>query len=71
LGIEPGTLALCFAYSTGQWGVAMRALSSIYAPSHSVWRHVNEIAKRELSTRDIPEDIQPFLKAVMGGVGPT
>ena len=26
LGIEPGTLALCFGYSTGQWAVANGSL---------------------------------------------
>ncbi len=68
LRIEPGTLALCFGHSTNDWAVAIRAMSYIYSSARPVWEFVNGIAIRELLIDQIPDDIQPYLRAVMGNV---
>lgn len=71
LRIEPGTLALCFGYSTGNWGIANAAMAHIYSSPKPVWREVNQVALRELSFDQVAEDFQPYLMAVLGGIGPT
>ncbi len=70
LHIEAGTLALCFGYSTGKWPLANAAMRYIYSAPKPVWREINRIALRELSPDTIPADALPFLRAVMGGIGP-
>jgi hypothetical protein len=70
LRIEPGTLALCFGYSTGNWQVANAAMSHIYAIAKPVWREINQVAVQQLVAERMPDDAVPFLTAVMGGVGP-
>lgn len=66
LGIEPGTLALIFGYSTGDWQTANVALNAIYSSRKPVWRDINAIAERELLLQDIPSDAINFLYAVLG-----
>jgi Zn-dependent peptidase ImmA (M78 family) len=66
--VEPGTLALCFGHSTGQWAKANAALRAIYTTSRPVWAEVNQIAARELDWTTMPEDLALFARAVMGGV---
>ena len=52
LQIEPGTLALCFAYSTGNWGVVNSSMKFIYKRGGKpVWSEVNQIALDNLSIR--------------------
>jgi hypothetical protein len=70
LRVEPGTLALCFGYSTGTWQVANGAMSRIYATAKPVWREINQVAVRQLTGERVPDDAVAFLTAVMGGVGP-
>jgi hypothetical protein len=67
LRIEPGTLALCFGYSSGNWAVANAAMERIYSSAKPVWREVNQIALRELSLEEVTEDVQAYLMAVLGG----
>ena len=69
LGIEPGTLALCFGYSTGDWAIAMGALRYIYRSPKPVWQVVNKIAINELSFPTLPEDTVFYLKNVLGVIG--
>lgn len=69
LGIEPGTLALCFGYSTGEWAIANAAMQHIYASPKPVWREVNRIALTQLSLDRIPDDTQAYLQAVLGDPG--
>ena len=64
--IEPGTLALCFGYSTGDWATAMGALRHIYRTPKPVWREVNSIAMSQLSLSALPEDTFLYLKNVLG-----
>jgi hypothetical protein len=66
LRIEPGTLALCFGYSTNQWPVAHAALRHIYSGPKPVWREVNSVAREQLELDLIPEDAQIYLEAVLG-----
>jgi hypothetical protein len=66
--IEPGTLALCFGYSTGNWAVVNSAMRFIYSSAKPVWAEVNRLAMRELSTEQVPSDSRPYLNSVLGGV---
>jgi hypothetical protein len=67
LHIEPGVLALCFGYSSGNWALANAAMHHIYAQPKPVWREVNAIASQQLAPDYIPSDSVPFLTAVLGG----
>jgi hypothetical protein len=66
LGIEPGVLAECYGYSTGNWQMANASLRRIYARSSPTWAAVNGIARRELQTSRLPDDAADFLDAVLG-----
>ena len=66
LGIEPGTLALCFGHSTGDWATAQAALRRIYDAPKPVWREINRLAMNQLSGERVPDDFSSFLAAVLG-----
>lgn len=66
LGIEPGTLALCFGYSTGRWRTAMRAMSRIYPEAKPLWKDINRLALNQLSVDRLPEDSREYLVAALG-----
>ena len=66
LQIEPGTIALCFAYSTGRWATAMRALRRIYPEAVPLWPEVNRLAISQLSLDRIPESSREYLFAALG-----
>jgi hypothetical protein len=68
LRIEPGTMALCFGYSTGNWAVANGAMRFIYSSAKPVWKEVNDVAWSQLSTEGISDDTKPYLKSVLGRV---
>ena len=70
LQIEPGTLAVCFGYSTGHWATAYAALHSIYSTRRSVWTVVNKVALSQLSLDLIPDDARTYLRAVLGAPSP-
>jgi hypothetical protein len=65
LGIEPGTLALCFGYSTGQWAVANGSLKSIYGAPASVWQAINGFARTQLALDESSPDAADFLEDVL------
>jgi hypothetical protein len=65
LGIEPGTLALCFGYSTGQWAIANASLQRIYPSPAPVWRAINAVASRQLALDELPLDALDFLWDVL------
>jgi hypothetical protein len=65
--IEPGTLALCFGHTTGDWPKANAAMRAIYTAPQPVWAEVNQVAARELDWTKIPEDTAFFVRAVIGG----
>jgi hypothetical protein len=66
LGIEPGTLALCFGYSTQRWDAAFGALKSIYPSPAPAWQAVNEVAEAQLELDSVPQDAARFVSAVLG-----
>jgi hypothetical protein len=64
--IEPGTLALCYAYRTNNWAKAMASLQYIYAQAKPVWHEVNSVATNQLDWTSIGDDVADFLRNVMG-----
>lgn len=66
LQIEPGTLALCFGYSTQKWEAAFGALKAIYASPAPAWEAVNAVAGAQLELGSLPADASRFLTAVLG-----
>ena len=66
LGIEPGTLALCFGYSTKNWATANAAMKYIYAAPKPVWQEVNNIARDQLHLENITDDSREFLLTALG-----
>jgi hypothetical protein len=70
LHIEPGTLALCFGYSTGDWATALAAMHSIYANPKPVWSEINLVAQKELSLDSVSDDTSSYIAAVLGNPQP-
>jgi hypothetical protein len=70
LQIEPGTLALCFGHSTGDWRTANAALGHIYTEPRPVWVAVNAIARSQLQLAELPHDALEFLDSVLGPAQP-
>lgn len=66
LHIEPGTLALCFGYSTGNWAVANSAMRFIYDQARPVWNEVNRVTMTQLDMGQLPSDASSYLMAVLG-----
>ncbi len=66
IGIEPGMLAQCFGYSTGDWPSANAALRYIYPESTPIWEAVNEVAWTQLDESAISGDADDFLRTVLG-----
>jgi hypothetical protein len=66
LQIEPGTIALCFGYSTGNWAVANSAMHFIYKEARPVWNEVNRVTMTQLDLGQLPSDSIPYLTAVLG-----
>jgi hypothetical protein len=67
LAVEPGTLALCFGHSTGDWRTANAALKLIYPDPRPVWSSVNLIARGQLELEELPADASDYVDAVLGG----
>lgn len=65
-GIEPGTLALCFAYQTGNWAGAQAAMRHIYDRPRDVWAEVNGVAETQVDWSSLSNDSDQFLRKVMG-----
>jgi hypothetical protein len=66
LQIEPGTLALCFGYSTGDWATANASMRHIYPSAEPVWNEVNKVALAQLALERVAEDAIDYLKAILG-----
>lgn len=66
LGIEPGTLALCFGYSSGDWATANGSLKLIYSKPTPVWRAINAYARDQLHLDDASPDAVEFVSDVLG-----
>ncbi|MBT2117788.1 hypothetical protein KK141_17285 [Dyella sp. LX-66] len=65
-GIEPGTLALAYGFTTQFWPTATRALEHIYDAPQEVWRIVNRIAMKQLDWTRLPEEMDSYVRAIMG-----
>lgn len=68
LRIEPGTLALCYGYSTKEWATVQAALTYIYSKPLPAWEVTNKIAKSQIQWDRLGDDNSSFISAVMGGV---
>lgn len=66
LKVEPGTLALCFGYSTNDWATANASLQRIYSSPKQVWREVNSLAQTQLAMDRVPSDAVDYVNAVLG-----
>jgi hypothetical protein len=66
LQTEPGTLALCFGYSTQNWAVTNSSMRFIYVNGSPAWESVNSVAVSQLNTSELPSDARAFLEAVLG-----
>ncbi|WP_166911582.1 MULTISPECIES: ImmA/IrrE family metallo-endopeptidase [unclassified Burkholderia] len=66
--IEPGTLAQCYGYSTGEWAVAQKAMKLIYANATPAWQVVNGIASQQMAWPNLSDENVHFVKAVMGAI---
>lgn len=71
LRIEPGTLALCFGYSTSDWRTANAAMKSIYTAPKPAWTEINRIARMQMHTDFITEDSRTYLESVLGSGEPS
>ena len=68
LGIEPGTLALCFGYSTNDWATANASMRYIYGRGTPVWQMVNNLARTQLLLDKLPDDSLNYLDAILGTI---
>lgn len=66
--IEPGTLALCYGYSTKQWSIANRALDYIYNQKLDAWKIINAHANKELTWGNLTDDNENYIRAIIGGI---
>lgn len=66
LKVEPGTLALCFGYSTNDWVTANASMRRIYDVGKPVWLEVNKLARSQLALDQISDDAVEFLDVLLG-----
>ena len=64
--IDPGTVALVYGHSTGDWQAANGAIRRLYQRPLPVWRAINGVARRELDMACLSSDSADFLDAVLG-----
>lgn len=64
--IEPGTLAMCYAFQANEWPKGMASLRHIYHESKPVWKEVNGIAAKELDWSAASDDTADYLRIVIG-----
>lgn len=67
-GIEPGTLALCYGYETGDWQTTHAAFPHIYTAAIPAWSVTNHVAARQMAWDQLSDENASFLRAVMGGL---
>lgn len=65
LKIEPGTLALAFGHTTGDWQTANGSLKVIYDAPGPVWRVVNAYAASQMSLDESSSDAADFIEQVL------
>jgi hypothetical protein len=65
-GIEPGTLALCAGFRTGNWAAAMSALRYIYPAPQPMSAVINQTAQSLLNWGALNDNDCGYLRNVMG-----
>lgn len=65
--IEPGTIALCYGYTTKDWATPQKAMQFIYDKSAPVWERVNKIAATQIQWEQLSDESSSYVRAVMGG----
>lgn len=65
LRIEPGTLALAFGHTTGDWQIANGSLKVIYDAPAPVWQVVNAYAASQMSLDEASSDAADFIEQVL------
>ena len=63
--IEPGTLALCYAYQEKDWPTGIGSLKHIYSEAKPVWQEVNNIAAGHFDWSRISDDNGDFVRALL------
>jgi hypothetical protein len=64
--IEPGSLALCVAFRTGQWATALAAMPYIYGgDGRPVWQAVNRLASDQLDLTKLSSESADYLTQVL------
>ena len=66
--IEPGTLALCYGYTTKNWATANKAMKFIYEKPSPVWSPINKIALSQINWENMSDESMSYIRAVMGGI---
>ena len=66
LKVEPGILALCFGYATGDRQSANSVMGSIYADPKPAWMEINRVARMNLRMDAITADSRSYLESVLG-----
>jgi len=66
LRIEPGTLALCFGYSTGRWNKTVAALRRIYPQDRSVGPYINQVAFSQIPDGALSHEAEQYLRGATG-----
>lgn len=64
LGIDPGTLVLCFGHSTGRWDKAFAALNKVYPHNQPVAPAINRAALGQLQR--LSDENEEYVRSVMG-----
>lgn len=68
LGIEPGTLALCYGHATKEWATVQAAMHFIYTEPIPAWWVTNQIASTQINWSQLGDDNTNFVHAIMGGI---
>lgn len=64
--IDPGTLALCYGFSTKDWVRANGALKCLYGSGRDLWLDINTAATQHLDFSRLTEDNAAYLSTVLG-----
>jgi hypothetical protein len=67
--IEPGTLAMCLGYTTGNWRSANAAMPYIYGVAKPAWVEVNRVAVQQLHLELLSDDSRSYVSRILGESG--
>lgn len=66
LGIEAGTLALCFGHRTGRWDKVFAALNRVYPGAQPLAPLINKYAISQVAGGNLSDDNQMYLASALG-----